>query len=71
MSLTLFDARCNGRTVRAMGQPTICRECIPCLRRTDRPADMQSVQFMEPPQLLWLGTCPGYRGQWEAEVDVV
>ena len=68
MSLTLFDARCDGRMTRVMGQKTICRECIPCARRTDRPADMQSVTFMEPPDVLWLGTCPGYRHKDEAEI---
>jgi len=68
MSLTLFDARCNGRMARVMGQKTICRECIRCSRRTDRPADAQSYPMMEPPTLLWLGTCPGYRIQGEAEI---
>jgi len=29
---------------------------------------MQSVTFMEPPDVLWLGTCPGYRHKDEAEI---
>jgi hypothetical protein len=69
MSLPLDVARCNGRLARGVGEKTICRECIKCARRTDRPADMQSVPFMEPPDVLWLGTCPGYRYKDEAEGD--
>jgi hypothetical protein len=67
MSLPNDVSRCEGRTTRAMGQSTLCRECIKCARRTDRP-EGERLSFMEPPTLLWLGTCPGYRGQWEAEV---
>jgi hypothetical protein len=67
MSLPLDVARCDGRTTRSMGQQTLCRECIKCARRTDRPAGVQ-LSFMEPPALIWLGTCSGYRPQIETEV---
>lgn len=43
------EDRCQGRSERQMGVATLCGECTDCLRRTDMPADMQSIQWMAPP----------------------
>jgi hypothetical protein len=68
MTLPLSEKRCAGRLTVKMGQPTLCVECLRCARRTEIPADVQSVTFMGPPKLLWTGTCSGYRYEGEAEI---
>jgi hypothetical protein len=70
MSLPNDVSRCEGRQGRSAVGATLCAECIKCLRRTSRPEGAQ-LSFMQPPALLWIGTCSGFRGEWEAEVDVV
>jgi hypothetical protein len=69
MTLPLSEKRCAGRLTVKMGQPTLCVECLKCARRTEIPADVQSVTWMLPPKPLWLGTCPSYRIQGEGEAD--
>jgi hypothetical protein len=68
MTLPLSEKRCAGRLMRGIGGPTLCRECIPCKRRTDLPADVQSVQWMQPPTPIWLGWCPSFLSESEAEI---
>lgn len=56
------EPRCQGRLVRAAGSATLARECTNCERRTDVPADVKSVTWMQPPPVkpLWFlsGDCP-------------
>lgn len=71
MTLPTHEPRCQGRIVRAMGSATLARECTNCQRRTDIPADVQSVTWMQPPRYtpLWL-PCPSHVAP-DGEVSVV
>lgn len=61
MTLTPADARCQGRVVRVMGTAALARECTNCLRRTDVPADVKSVPWMQPPRVTyWWHGCPSH-----------
>jgi hypothetical protein len=51
--ISIADARCQGRAVRVLGGATLARECTNCQRRTDIPADMQSIVWMQPPVIRW------------------
>jgi hypothetical protein len=47
IELPAFHFRCEGRTVRVMGERTLAIECVRCARRTaDRP---DGVMFLQPP----------------------
>lgn len=59
MSLDLNTARCQGRIVRVVGGGSLARECTNCLRRTDVPADVKSVPWIQPPTIhFWWMPCP-------------
>lgn len=60
MTLSLATARCQGRTVRALGSATLARECTNCERRTDIPADVDLNWIQPPPVFPYLGTCSGH-----------
>ena len=69
MSLDSYTARCQGRVVRAVGGGCLARECTNCLRRTDVPANVKSVPWMQPPQIFWWWMpCPSHIAPDEPEV---
>jgi hypothetical protein len=69
MTLPNDTARCEGRQQRQFGRPTLCEECTDCLRRTDRPADVSSTPFTEPPPIAWHGGCPMCLSPDRMEID--
>ena len=48
------EPRCQGRSVRINGEPTLCIECVNCERRTDILAG-QTYRWLPPSKLAW---CP-------------
>lgn len=49
MNLGPTTERCQGRPV----GNTMAQECWNCVRRTDVPADVKSVPWMQPPVIKW------------------
>lgn len=60
MTLSPDSKRCQGRIVGVFGAATLARDCTSCVRRTDIPADMNAIQWMQPPVMTWHRVCPAY-----------
>jgi hypothetical protein len=72
MNFDSYSARCQGRVVRVAGGGHLARECTDCRRRTDVPAAVQSVPWIQPPQLVWWWMpCPLHIAPAAPEDDMV
>lgn len=61
MILDASTPRCQGRWVTALGTGYLARECTDCVRRTDAPADVKAVPWMQPPAIAYpFSVCPSH-----------